>query len=160
MQWGLPLTSVLSSPHPVDEVAPTSAGRLLPARPPVSEGPVLAPAAGCSLVAGLALHHGATPVLALHCLQLRLKALQAPVLPILRWLQVVAHGAVGLVCRGGCRRQAQLRLLQDSGHEELPRGAAGGQGLGEQGGGAAVGLGRGYSRWSWGWRRRCSAPHH
>lgn len=77
---------------------------------------------GCSLVASLALYHGATPVLALHGLQLCLEALQPPILPILRWLQVVAHGAIGLVCRRGCRRQAQLRLLQDGGHKELPRG--------------------------------------
>lgn len=121
---------------------------------------------GCSLVAGLALQHRARPVLALHCLQLRLEALQAPVLPILGRLQVVAHGAVGLVCRGGRRRQAQLRLLQDRGHEELPRGTAGvrDQGLGPRERipragselGAASGWG-GYSRWSWGWRRRCSA---
>lgn len=97
---------------------------------------------GWSLVASLALHHRATPVLALHSLQLCLEALQAPILPILRWLQVVAHGAIGLVCWRGCRGQAQLRLLQDSGHKELPRGAVGHQDPGEQEQGAQQGCRR------------------
>ena len=89
---------------------------------------------GCSLVAGLALHHGAAPVFALHCLQLRLKALQPPVLHVLCWLQVVAHGAIGLVRRGGRWCQAQLRLLQDGGHKELPRRAVGVRAQGSDGG--------------------------
>lgn len=112
-------------PCPISKVAPTSAGKAPSypmACPLLSAQSVLNLWQGCSLVASLALCHRATPVLALHGLQLCLEALQPPILPILRWLQVVAHGAIGLVCRRGCRCQAQLRLLQDSGQKELPRG--------------------------------------
>lgn len=138
-------------PCPISKVALTSAGKAPScptARPLLSAQSVLSLWWGCSLVASLALYHGAAPVLALHCLQLCLEALQPPILPVLRWLQVVAHGAIGLVCRRGCRCQAQLRLLQDSGHKELPQGAVGHQDTGEQEQVATEGLWRGYSHWS------------